>query len=471
MPNQTAGVATRIVPTATVAVLELRGTERPIEGAGNVLSSVCGLPVLVRTLLVLERAGFKRGFLLLHPDDRPAVSAALARHPRLRLPWSVLEDAGTSLGVLSEALQDGAAEETVLYWPASWSFGRFMPELPAHERAGAPEKSEQGATREQGAEEQPLSELVVFQSAAPFSTAPLFVAPASIVVAAAEREPGELVVQAEAHGRLSRATLFPPPVVVRDAASVRQAEEALLRSLRKDADGVVARFDRNISLAMSRRLMRFSVTPNQVTVFAALVGMMCGFIVSWGGYLPMLLGALAFQFNSILDGVDGEIARAKLLESASGQWFDTLADDASNLCFMIGASVGAYRTWGSSLYLVLGAVTAVGFVMASTIMYHYLLTRAHSGDLNDFAMPWEEGPNGRKVLTHHQPNGPFARLIAKIKWISRRDAYVFFSVVFGLLGQLRVMVWFFAVGTTLAWMTIAAYRVVLPLVRRPVAPI
>jgi phosphatidylglycerophosphate synthase len=296
---------------------------------------------------------------------------------------------------------------------------------------------------------------------------PFFVAASSVFVEGAALAPAELLAREDAQGRLSRATLRVTPVVVRDTASVREAEQALLRSLRKDADGVVARFDRNISLAMSRRLMNFPITPNQVTAFAALVGMMCGFIVSWGGYFPMLLGALAFQFNSILDGVDGEIARAKLLESASGQWLDTLADDASNLCFMIGASVGAYRTWGSPIYLALGAVTAVGFVIASAIMYHYLVTRAHSGDLNDFAMPWEEGPQGRKVLTHDEPQGSFSRLIAKIKWVSRRDAYVFFSVVFGLLGQLRVMVWFFAVGTTIAWMTIAAYRVVLPLFRRP----
>jgi phosphatidylglycerophosphate synthase len=242
-----------------------------------------------------------------------------------------------------------------------------------------------------------------------------------------------------------------------------------LRSLRKDADGVVARFDRYISLATSRRLMALPIRPNHVTAFAALVGLLCGLVAAHGGYLWMLFGALGFQANSILDGIDGEIARAKLLESSLGQWLDTLADDFSNLVFMVGVSVGCYRTNGSKLYLVLGAVAAGGFLFATAFMYHYLVTRVHSGDLNDFAMPWEEGAQGKRDLSR-PAQGLVSRFLARVKWLVRRDTYVFICTVLGLLGQLRIMVWLFALGSTATWTSIFAYRTLMPMFRRAGGP-
>jgi hypothetical protein len=184
-------------------------------------------------------------------------------------------------------------------------------------------------------------------------------------------------------------------------------------------------------------------------------------LVAHGGYAWMLLGALAFQLNSILDGVDGEIARAKLLESRTGQWLDTLADDLSNFSFMVGVSVGSYRTWGSSAYLALGAVAGAGFLISSTIMYHFLLTRAHSGDLNDFVMPWKEGRAGDPDRPE-QATPLVSRFLARVQGLFRRDAYVFLCTVAGVVGQLRFMTWLFALGTTTAWMSILLYRALVP---------
>jgi CDP-L-myo-inositol myo-inositolphosphotransferase len=265
----------------------------------------------------------------------------------------------------------------------------------------------------------------------------------------------------EAEGSVETVLQPIPGIEVVDRVSARRAEGALLRSLRKSADGVVAKFDRYVSLGISRWLMHLPIRPNQVTVLAALLGIVCAMAEAKGGYLAMLLGALGFQANSIMDGIDGEIARAKLLESRLGQWMDTLADDISNLAFMIGVSIGSYRTWGSTRYLVLGGIAATGFILATTIMYHYLITRARSGDLNDFAMPWEEDALGKRQAGH-VPTGVIARILNKMKWVVRRDVYVFLCSLFGLLGQLRCMVWLFALGTTATWGAIVVYRVLLP---------
>ena len=431
-----------------VCVLDLRGDQRPLVGSGGPLAVVCGLPVLIRTLLVVERMAFHRAVLLVHPEDADRVFGELNRHTRLKLVCRIERDSGSSAIPAVRALVDLPPDSAILYWPATVSFGRQPPvsTCPLMSAAETIEFSADGF-------------------AAKNACPALIMTSLGVLSAHGHLSPAALCLFEEQRGRLLRAPLEVLPVIVTDSSSTRRAEQVLLQSLRKDADGVVARFDRNISLAISRRLMALPIKPNHVTLFAALVGIFCGWIVSRGGYVPMLVGAFAFQFNSILDGVDGEIARAKLLESRAGQWLDTLADDLSNLAFMIGVSVGSYRTWGSRVYLALGAVSTLGFLIASTLMYHYLITRAHSGDLNDFALPWEEGEAGRRNLALRAKGG-ISRVIGQIKWVARRDVYVFLCVVFGIFGQLRIMAWLFAAGTTMTWATIIAYRGLVPLFQR-----
>jgi phosphatidylglycerophosphate synthase len=427
-----------------VVVLDLRGPERPRAGGGP-LALVCGLPVVVRSLLVLERAGYARALLLVHPEDCGAVKTSLRSCQRLRLPCSIAEDQGGSLAPVAGALGEVGEHTQILFWPATLSFGRRFP-LPAS-----------CAT--------PAGQILVGLDPVRQCETGMVLADAEALRTQPSLSLPALLAQARRQGICGSLVLAEAPVAVVDRTAVSTAERALLRSLRKDADGVVAKFDRYLSLATSRRLMALPVKPNHVTIFAALVGILCGLVTARGGYGWMLLGALGFQANSILDGIDGEIARAKLLESSLGQWLDTVADDISNLAFMVGVSVGCYRTWGSQLYLALGVVAGAGFLLASALMYHYIITRVHSGDLNDFAMPWEEGEQGKRDLSR-QAQGSVSRFLARIKCLVRRDAYVLACTLCGILGQLRIMAWLFAVGATATWTSIVAYRTLVPLFRR-----
>jgi phosphatidylglycerophosphate synthase len=398
------------------------------------------LPVVVRTILVLERMGVERAYLLVEREHRAMVASALAGHPRLRIPFEIVASEGDSLASLVRVLAERSPDAEVLVWPATLSLGRRAPEW----RAAPPRGMLIGHDAASGRDSGLMLTTVAVLRAHPDLSVP----------ALAERLAKE--------GSLERVSLPEGAIVVVDRAAARLAERELLRSLRKSADGVVAKFDRYVSLAISRHLMALPIKPNNVTVVAALVGLSCGLLVAHGGYAWMLLGAVAFQLNSILDGVDGEIARAKLLESRSGQWLDTLSDDLSNLAFILGVSVGSYRTWGQPTYLALGAVAGVSFLISSAIMYHYLITRTQTGDLNDFVMPWNQG-RAHGPDRSEQPTRAVSRLLARVQWVFRRDTYVFLCTLFGVAGQLRFMVWLFAVGTTASWMSILLYRALVPL--------
>jgi phosphatidylglycerophosphate synthase len=411
------------------AVVDLRGVHQPhpTEKAGP-LARVCGLSVLVRNLLLFQRAGLRGAVLLHEPASRIALEAALAGEARLRLRivWSHDE------GDLQRPPDDEPVE--ILYWPGALSFGRRLPAI---------------ATASLG---EHLA-LLPAESPAGGQQGPLVLAGAAL---GATGSLPELAEQLARDGRAQRVPIELPALLVVDEQAAREAEAALLRSLRKDVDGAVAKFDRYISLAVSRHLMRLQVTPNQVTVAAGVLGVACGVVASLGGYWPMLLAALGFQLNSILDGIDGEIARAKLLESRLGQWMDTLADDSSNLCYAVGLCVGCWHTWHSKLYLGLGFVAGAGFLITAALMYRYIITVAHSGDLNDFKMPWEEKAAADPDAV---PTG-FSAVLARFKFVVRRDTFVFLSTCLALLHQQRVMAWLFAAGASAVWMSIVGYRVI-----------
>jgi phosphatidylglycerophosphate synthase len=62
-----------------------------------------------------------------------------------------------------------------------------------------------------------------------------------------------------------------------------------------------------------------------------------------GDYTGFLAGTALFQLFNILDGCDGEIARAKYLDSERGRRLDAFCDSVSNLIFVLGLGVGLFR--------------------------------------------------------------------------------------------------------------------------------
>lgn len=433
----------------SLVVLDLRDSQHVGPLAGP-LARVCGLPALVRTILVLERQGYCEALVLVRPAQRQQVEELLARSRTgaVVLAWREVEEPGLSLWPVLDALTADPAPlpRQLLYWPGTLSFGRLAPELV---RRSAPrDGAVVGTCRVEGAERDGP---VLLSSGA--------------LQARAELEISGLLAELSTDGRLERVALDVEPVWLSSVADTRLAEKALVASLRKGEDGLVARFDRYVSLAVSRQLMKLPIHPNATTAVAALVGIACGVLAARGGYLMLLLGALLFQLNSILDGIDGEIARGKLLESKTGQWLDTISDDLCNLAFVVGAGVGCARTWGSPLYLVLGLIAGAGLVINAAIMYHYLATVAHSGDLNAYRMPWEQRSRVDKAHGEPAAGTPAGIGVRVARWVEpvlRRDFFVLLNTVLALVGQLWLMLWLFAGGATVVWVSIVLYRLLGP---------
>jgi hypothetical protein len=152
-----------------------------------------------------------------------------------------------------------------------------------------------------------------------------------------------------ASGRMRSVAAAPrsPWAPVRSESDWRAARRMLFAALRKplghDSDGIVAyTINRPISLSMTRVLVHTPVTPNQVSAAALALGLVAAGLVATGRWPFLVAGGLVLQLASILDGVDGEIARLKPVTSRGGEWFDTVCDDVTSIVFFAGTGLACH---------------------------------------------------------------------------------------------------------------------------------
>ncbi len=113
---------------------------------------------------------------------------------------------------------------------------------------------------------------------------------------------------------------------------LRRATKALVRlAVKPEEDGLVSRaLNRRVSTWASARLINH-ITPNQATFFCFFLGLFAAGVTA---FCPRL-GVLLYQISSMLDGMDGEIARASLRTSALGGWLDSVLDRFVDFSFLL----------------------------------------------------------------------------------------------------------------------------------------
>ena len=296
-------------------------------GAPPPETMIAGLPLLRRIVLAAARAGFQR--VLVHPRACP--------EPRL------LEGTGASMLRADSVL--GAPGRLVLLPvnvlpQARWL--RLLREMPLD--PGTPAVDPSGTATVEGAEGG-----VLLRSAGDG---------ALDLIAELGRRP-RVVSAGDPAGR------FP----LGGADGTKAAEAWLLQSLIKDTEGFMSRHvERRISLAITRRLVATSITPNAMTLVSLAVGLLGAPFFLSADPLLQVTGSLLFLTHSILDGCDGELARLKFLESPGGArldfWGDNLVHVAVFASMAIGWSMAADATWP----LLLGALAVTGTAAAAVLV-------------------------------------------------------------------------------------------------------
>jgi len=154
---------------------------------------------------------------------------------------------------------------------------------------------------------------------------------------------------------------------VDDPSAFKRAENALLAILGdKPSDGPVSRyFNRPLSIGISRLLVKYPVTPNQISLFSFLCSVLAAGLFSVGSYATLLLGGLLAQFASVIDGCDGEVARLKFQISDYGGWLDAVLDRYADAALLFGLTWHAYANEMDGLILLTGFLAITGSFMVS----------------------------------------------------------------------------------------------------------
>ncbi|TXD37633.1 CDP-alcohol phosphatidyltransferase family protein [Lujinxingia vulgaris] len=262
--------------------------------------------------------------------------------------------------------------------------------------------------------------------------------------------PGELAALRKRQAPTSAADARTPEgwsISLKAPSDISRAEDALFNDCRKPQDGIVSRhLNRHLSLAMSRALVSSPIGPNHISVVTFSLGIAAAVAAGVGGYTAFLLAGILYQLNSVIDGVDGELARVRYEFSVLGEWLDTVSDDLSDLLLYIGLGVGAWRTLevglatlGPEVWLYLGLAAGGGKLASMIVYYRWLIARGR-GDL--LAFEWS--------FKSEEPSpSPLKRALSLVHYAFRKDFIVFVAMLMAIGGVLPYLLVVLAPGNVI----------------------
>lgn len=223
------------------------------------------------------------------------------------------------------------------------------------------------------------------------------------------------------------------------------AERTIRRSSYKHTDGLIARFNRTMSVPLSVALIRTPLTANQLSVILVAVGFYSAWLFSLGHYWTGVAAAFLSLAASILDGSDGEIARLKYQQSALGCWIETFGDYSYYIAIFAGLTVGAVRQTGRPEFYWVGGV-ALAATLVTFALLIYLRGRITSGrpeKLNEIA-----------AERFTSDGAWWTRALHRAMFVATRAAMPYVIMAFALLDILPAIIVFAAIGANIYWVTL-----------------
>jgi len=220
-----------------------------------------------------------------------------------------------------------------------------------------------------------------------------------------------------------------------DKKSAKAAQWGLLQHLQFRPGGLVAKYiNRPFSMRISRVLVNFaSITPNFVTVFASLLALVAVAMFCQPGHFWAIMAAIMIHINSVLDDVDGEIARVRKMESSFGAWLDSICDETLGVFIYIAIGYHLFITPPSYIaanpdfkytFLIIGIFTAVA-------SYTYALTHWHCKIKHGLGFYfWWECYKPRKEV---QRSTSIFSYVKKLFWKESILLMVVFAAIFDFL--------------------------------------
>jgi phosphatidylglycerophosphate synthase len=195
--------------------------------------------------------------------------------------------------------------------------------------------------------------------------------------------------------------------------------------------------------------VKFPIHPSAFTISIFTLPVVAAVFLVRGDYLSVFFGAAMFQVFSILDGCDGEIARAKNLESKFGERLDNICDFLGSLIFILalGSGLNHFKE---------------GVICALLISVNEILLRWGTGakrvDSEEFHESFYARHHG--MIGHSGLLDLGERFVWWLFQLTKRDVAVFVFLLLALvnLGIWILHLWTLAAGASLLISAIATAR-------------
>jgi CDP-L-myo-inositol myo-inositolphosphotransferase len=206
---------------------------------------------------------------------------------------------------------------------------------------------------------------------------------------------------------------------LRDASDAPPARRKVLAGAVGLGDGIVARhLNRRISRRITERLVSRGIKPWQISVASFLGTLGAGFAFAMG---HAATGGILAQTASVLDCVDGEIARIRYQDSPFSGVYDALLDRVGDAALIGGMTLYAWLMGAGH------SVVAIGFAALAGSSLSMLVKEKYG---TQFQRPYRVEHEGR--------------------WgwlLLGRDGRLFLALVAGLTGHVEAVLAYLAVGT------------------------
>ncbi len=180
--------------------------------------------------------------------------------------------------------------------------------------------------------------------------------------------------------------------------------------LTKSTDGYVSRLiNRKFSTRITRFIVKHNIglTPNQVSFISFTIGILAGILILLKHFV---IGGILVQVSSIIDGVDGELARAKNMSSPKGAFIDSMLDRLVDIFIIASIIIIVLQLNNTSTLELIYSIAAI----TGSIMVSYLHASCE-----------------RSLRTHPVK-------ITRVPLIASRDVRLFIIFILTIIGQLEL---------------------------------
>ncbi len=198
-----------------------------------------------------------------------------------------------------------------------------------------------------------------------------------------------------------------PAVDVAAAAKPRPRSEILLRALRPLTDALVG------------VLGRAGVDPQAIVLTHASLGVLAALLVALGPP-AWPWAALLLLLKTLLDNLDGGVARATGRVTRLGRYLDSVLDTLVNLLLFAALALHGPGAWAWPL----AALAAL--VLMLVLSLDFILEQRYKSLRGSDAGPDVEGPIGGPLPLYRLVRGLYEVLLApQDRWLARADATLF----------------------------------------------